>query len=87
MKDGETPKKWISDDTKILMFEKLAALRIEIGYEQLVTDEGYSELSITPDDPLGNAMELMEFDYKYRVARINVRTGHTMQGKMITDIR
>lgn len=82
----KTPKQWISDDTKKDMLEKLSFLRVEIGYEQLVAVAGYSALQITPNDPLGNAMKLIEFEYQHRIDQINTRTGHSAYwGMSITD--
>src|SRR6185437_14871483 len=66
---------WMSNYTKEHIIEVLSTLRVEFGYKYMVERMGYSELPITLDNPLSNAMRLKEFDYLYKIDQVGVRGG------------
>lgn len=59
---------WMSDTTKIQALEKLAAIRVKIGYPNKWRD--YSKLDITRDSYLANVLKSNEFDFEYIANKI-----------------
>jgi len=60
---------WMTAASKVVAREKLAAFRVKIGYPDKWRD--YSDLEVTPDNPIENGKRAALFDYNRRVARIN----------------
>jgi len=59
---------WMSDTTKIQALEKLAAIRVKIGYPNKWRD--YSKLDITRDSYLANVLKSNEFDFEFIANKI-----------------
>jgi putative endopeptidase len=60
--------RWMSPQTKAKAKEKLATLKIGVGYPETWRD--YSALKISKDDLLGNAERASLFEYRYQLAKI-----------------
>jgi putative endopeptidase len=60
---------WMSPATRAKAKEKLQALIVGVGYPDTWRD--YSELRVSRDDALGNAMRAEEFEYRYRLAKLS----------------
>ena len=60
---------WMSDDTKQVALEKLAAFRPKIGYPDAWRD--YSALEVRPGDAFGNRLRAAVFGWERRLARID----------------
>jgi putative endopeptidase len=60
---------WMSPATKVQALDKLAKFGVKIGYPDKWRD--YSGLELKADDAYGNAMRSAEFEWAYRVARLN----------------
>jgi len=59
---------WMSDTTKKQALEKLAAIRVKIGYPNKWRD--YSKLDITRDSYLTNVLKSNEFDFEFIANKI-----------------
>ena len=59
---------WMSPPTKAKALEKLAALRVKIGYPDKWRD--YSKLQLKAGDLYGNVQRAYAFDWDYRAARL-----------------
>jgi putative endopeptidase len=59
---------WMSDSTKKQALEKLAAIRVKIGYPNKWRD--YSKLDITRDSYLANVLKSNEFDFEFIANKI-----------------
>jgi len=59
---------WMSDETKLAAHEKLAAIRVKIGYPDKWRD--YSALEITADSYLSNVLASNRFDFKHDMSKI-----------------
>ena len=59
---------WMSEQTKVAAHEKLAAIRVKIGYPNKWRD--YSDLAITGDSYLNNVLASKRFDFAYEMAKI-----------------
>jgi len=59
---------WMDDETRERALTKLSTFEPRIGYTEKWTD--YSDLSIDPDDLLGNALRLSEFQWQEQVDRL-----------------
>jgi predicted metalloendopeptidase len=81
--DEKTPKKWVSETAKTSIIQKLFSIRVELGYEYPVERPGYSNIPITIDNPLVNAMRLSEFNNQYMMSQIGVRMGLLIWGNTI----
>ncbi len=60
---------WMSPATKVQALDKLAKFGVKIGYPDTWRD--YSGLELKADDAYGNAMRSAEFEWAYRVGRLN----------------
>jgi putative endopeptidase len=60
---------WMSPATKVQALDKLAKFGVKIGYPDRWRD--YSGLELRADDAYGNAMRSAEFEWAYRVGRLN----------------
>ena len=63
---------WMSEETKLVALEKLAAFRPKIGYPDEWRD--YSALEIVRGDAFGNAQRAAIFDYERDLARLDKPT-------------
>lgn len=63
---------WMSEDTKVVALEKLAAFRPKIAYPDRWRD--YSAYEVRAGDAFGNAKRASVFDWNRDVARLNERT-------------
>jgi putative endopeptidase len=59
---------WMTDETRKVALEKLAAFRPKIGYPERWRD--YSALEVRPGDAMGNARRAALFDYEFELARL-----------------
>lgn len=59
---------WMSDETKAAAHEKLAAIRVKIGYPDKWRD--YSALSISNDSYLNNILASNRFDFAFELSKI-----------------
>jgi putative endopeptidase len=59
---------WMSDETKKAAHEKLAAIRVKIGYPNKWRD--YSELNISADSYLANVLASSKFEFKHEMGKI-----------------
>lgn len=59
---------WMSEETKKAAHEKLAAIRVKIGYPNKWRD--YTELSISESSYLNNILASNEFDFVYDMSKI-----------------
>ncbi|WP_430811142.1 MULTISPECIES: M13 family metallopeptidase [unclassified Carboxylicivirga] len=59
---------WMGAETKQAAHEKLAAIRVKIGYPNKWRD--YSKLNISTDSYLGNIMASNRFDFAYEMSKI-----------------
>jgi putative endopeptidase len=59
---------WMAPATRAKAKEKLAALRVGVGYPDTWRD--YSALVIRPDDALGNHERAMQYRYHYQLAKL-----------------
>ncbi len=59
---------WMSPETKARAKAKLATLYVGVGYPEKF--RSYKGLAIRPDDPLGNARRLSEFNYKWSLSKL-----------------
>lgn len=59
---------WMSDETKKAAHEKLAAIRVKIGYPSKWRD--YSTLEITADSYLNNILASNRFDFAHDMAKV-----------------
>ncbi len=57
---------WMTPETRAKAREKLATLKVQVGYPN--TWPSYTDLEISADDPLTNAMNVSRFNYKQRLA-------------------
>ncbi len=60
---------WMTGETKKAALEKLAAIRLKIGYPKQWTD--YSTLDIVPGDAFGNARRMEAWMQAHDVAKLN----------------
>jgi putative endopeptidase len=65
---------WMSADTKMGAQEKLAKIRLKIGYPDEWRD--YSALRISRDDLLGNVFRANEFEYRRNLAKLGKPIDH-----------
>jgi len=63
---------WMSEATKKVALEKLAAFRLKIAYPDKWRD--YSSLEIRPGDAFGNAVRASVFDYERDLKRLHQST-------------
>jgi len=66
---------WMSSATKAVAREKLAAFRVKIGYPDKWRD--YGALEVRADDAIGNERRASVFEYRRRLARIDLPTERT----------
>jgi len=59
---------WMSDETKHAAHEKLAAIRVKIGYPNKWRD--YSSLAISDDSYLDNVLASNQFDFAFDMSKI-----------------
>jgi len=59
---------WMTPATKAKAKEKLATLRVGVGYPATWRD--YASLSITKDDPLGNVQRAELFEYQWQLGKL-----------------
>ena len=59
---------WMSDETKVKAGEKLAAIRVKVGYPDKWKD--YSSIDITADNYLQNVWNCSEFSYRDNLNKI-----------------
>ncbi|MBS1767572.1 MAG: M13 family metallopeptidase [Acidobacteria bacterium] len=59
---------WMTPATKAKAKEKLATLRVSVGYPEVWRD--YSSLVIRPDDALGNRQRAILFEYRHQLAKL-----------------
>jgi putative endopeptidase len=59
---------WMTPATRAKAKEKLAALRVGVGYPDTWRD--YSTLVVRPDDALGNHERAMEYRYHYQLSKL-----------------
>jgi putative endopeptidase len=69
---------WMGDSTKQKALEKLAAIRVKIGYPDKWRD--YSKLEIKPGAYAMNAMNGAKFNFDFEVSQINKPVDHTRWG-------
>jgi putative endopeptidase len=69
---------WMTDATKKVALEKLAAFRPKIGYPDKWRD--YSSLEIRPGDAFGNSVRASVFDWQRDVKRLNQPTDRSEWG-------
>lgn len=62
---------WMAPETKRRAQEKLAKLRVKIGYPDHWRD--YSKLKITKDDLIGNVMRARSFEYYRNIDKLGTR--------------
>ena len=60
---------WMTPETRTRAKAKLEALIVGVGYPDKWRD--YSSLSVAKDDALGNAVRAEEFEYRFRLSRLN----------------
>jgi putative endopeptidase len=60
---------WMGPQTKAKALEKLSKFTVKIGYPEKWRD--YSGLEIRDDDLFGNVERAIDFDWKFRLGRIN----------------
>lgn len=60
---------WMGDSTKQQALDKLAAIRVKIGYPNKWRD--YSNLEITRDSYLANVLRSNEFDFAFEASKID----------------
>jgi len=63
---------WMSADTKQAALEKLAAIRVKVGYPDSWRD--YAALEVRAGDPVGNRKRALLWDWKRRIARLGQPT-------------
>lgn len=73
---GERIKKldWMSDSTKQKALEKLASIRVKIGYPDKWRD--YSTLSFKQESYVINVLKGSKFDFDYELSKINKPVDH-----------
>jgi len=59
---------WMTPATRAKAKEKIATLRVSVGYPDTWRD--YSSLEIRADDPLGNHERAVELEYKHQLAKL-----------------
>ncbi|MGN6323298.1 MAG: M13 family metallopeptidase [Dyella sp.] len=59
---------WMTPATRAKAKEKIATLRVSVGYPDTWRD--YSSLKISADDPLGNHERAVELEYKHQLAKL-----------------
>lgn len=59
---------WMSAETKRAALEKLAAIRVKVGYPDRWRD--YATLEVRPNDPVGNRKRAVLWDWRRRTARL-----------------
>ena len=59
---------WMTPATRAKAKEKLDTLKVYVGYPDHW--RSYDALTITPDDPVGNAMRVATFDYAYKLGEL-----------------
>ena len=60
---------WMTPDTRARAKQKLAALRVGVGYPD--SWRSYAQLSIRADDALGNHQRAVEQNYRYQLAKLH----------------
>lgn len=66
---------WMAPATRAQAKEKLKTLYVGVGYPDKW--KSYAGLSVSPTDPLGNAMRAEEYRYKEQVAKLHARPDRT----------
>lgn len=59
---------WMSDDTKTKALEKLALIKVKVGYPDEWKD--YSSLEIVPDSYVQNVKNSREFEFNYNIRKV-----------------
>jgi putative endopeptidase len=59
---------WMTDATKEKALKKLASFTYKVGYPDEWKD--YSSIKISPDDLLQNVMNIRQFNFQYRIAKL-----------------
>ncbi|MBS0213362.1 MAG: M13 family metallopeptidase [Proteobacteria bacterium] len=62
---------WMSPATKARAHEKIATLKVGVGYPETWRD--YSTLTIKPDDALGNHLRASEYEYRHQLAKLGAQ--------------
>jgi len=60
--------RWMTPATRAKAKEKLATLKVGVGYPD--TWRNYATLEIKPDDPLGNHLRAVKFEYEHQLAKL-----------------
>jgi putative endopeptidase len=59
---------WMTPATRARAKEKLTTLKVGVGYPEKWRD--YASLEIKPDDPLGNHLRAVKFEYEHQKAKL-----------------
>ncbi|QEE23911.1 M13 family metallopeptidase [Rhodanobacter glycinis] len=59
---------WMTPATRARAKEKLTTLKVGVGYPE--TWRNYASLEIKPDDPLGNHLRAVKFEYEHQKAKL-----------------
>jgi putative endopeptidase len=60
---------WMTPATRAKAKEKLTTLKVGVGYPE--TWRNYASLEIKPDDPLGNHLRAVKFEYEHQKAKLD----------------
>lgn len=60
---------WMTPATRAKAKEKIATLRVSVGYPEKWRD--YSTLVVKADDPLGNHLRAKELEYRHQIAKLH----------------
>lgn len=67
--DRLTTLAWMTPETRAKAKEKIATLRVGVGYPE--TWRNYSTLDISRDDPLGNHQRAVKLEYQHQLAKLH----------------
>lgn len=68
LNESLTNLEWMTEDTRSEALDKLAGFNTKIGYPDVWRD--YTGLEVRPDDPVGNLMRSIEFEYRRNLSRL-----------------